>query len=191
MTSSEFDFSIRTVGAISQCFLERGIRDFNSAVGFVHGLPYGRNVDKDNLLTVFSDCCGTCSTKHALLKQLAIEEGIEGVQLMLCIYKMGVANTPAARKVLERYGLPYLPEAHNYLRINGDILDVTRHGWSIVPYQDDIVSEIEIAPGQITEFKVAYHKQGISNWLTSEPSILYSAEELLAIREECIAVFGS
>jgi hypothetical protein len=191
MTSSEFNFSINAGGTISQCFLERGITDFKGAAGFIQSLPYGRNKDKTDLATVFTDGCGTCSTKHALLKQLAIENDIDGVQLILCIYKMGEINSPAVRYVLQKYGLAYVPEAHNYLRINGDILDITRRGWSIGPFQEDIISEIEILPDQVTDFKVGYHKQVISNWLEDDPTILYTSDELFAIREECIAVFGS
>ena len=62
------EFKIEQNGEISKEFLSRNILTFSQAALFVSQLPYGRNQNKNNLLTVFTDNCGTCSTKHALLK---------------------------------------------------------------------------------------------------------------------------
>jgi hypothetical protein len=62
------DFEIRSKGQISKEFIDRGILTFNEASIFVRQLAYGRNADKNNLASLFTDNCGTCSTKHALLK---------------------------------------------------------------------------------------------------------------------------
>ena len=67
------DFDIKSTGQISKEFVDRNILTFNQATLFIKELAYGRNADKNNLTSVFMDNCGTCSTKHALLKRLADE----------------------------------------------------------------------------------------------------------------------
>ena len=69
-----FNFNITSDGEISQLFKQNYCFDFLSASEFVRNLPYQRNLNKDNLATVFTDNCGTCSTKHALLKKLAEDD---------------------------------------------------------------------------------------------------------------------
>ena len=57
---------------------------------------------------------GTCSTKHALLADLA-RENRRHVALVLGIYEMDEDNTQEIGTVLDRNGLPCVPEAHCYL----------------------------------------------------------------------------
>jgi len=57
-----FNFEIKSTGEISQLFLKNNCSDFHTASEFVRNLPYRRNLNKDNLATVFIDECGTCST---------------------------------------------------------------------------------------------------------------------------------
>ena len=87
MLTDIYNFKINSHKEISQQFLSRHITDFNAALLFIKNLPYKRNTGKDNLVTVFTDGFGTCSTKHALLKQLAIENKAENVKLKLGIFK--------------------------------------------------------------------------------------------------------
>jgi hypothetical protein len=68
-----FNFPIKSLGQISNLFLENNCTDFLQAQEFIRHLPYRRNSNKNNLVTVFDDEHGTCSTKHAVLKQLALE----------------------------------------------------------------------------------------------------------------------
>jgi len=78
------------------------------------------------MLAVLNERKGTCSTKHALLKALAGEQGLP-IRLMLGIYEMNVRNTPGIRLVLEKHHLPCMPEAHCYLFDQGKRIDVTRN----------------------------------------------------------------
>lgn len=186
MTTETYNFPITGGGIFSNAFLERGIHDFATAATYIRDLPYGRNADKMNLLTVFDDGCATCSTKHALLKELADENGAAEVQLILCLFKMDAENTRSISHILERTGLPYMPEAHNYLRVSGKILDVTKPYWNITMFPAASIEEHEIMPEQIIDYKVAYQKAFMSKWLEDHPEIKYDLEELFAIREECI-----
>lgn len=182
-----FNFIINNNGEISKCFIDKGIHDFKAAVQFISSLPYGRNENKKNLSTIFKDNCGTCSTKHAVLKQLAIENNVENIRLMLVMFKMNSSNTPKVQKQLSLHNLPYIPEAHNFLLIDGHITDCTTTTSSASNFINDIIEETEITPEQITDFKVSFHKNYLEKWLKENNEIRLSLEELWTIREACIA----
>ncbi len=88
------DFDIKSTGRISKEFVDRNILTFNQAALFIKELAYGRNPDKVNLVSVFTDNCGTCSTKHALLKRLADENNFETVKLIVGLFKMNKNSRP-------------------------------------------------------------------------------------------------
>ena len=178
------NFKILSDQKISSLFRERNIHDFSAASDYIRQLPYKRNENKYDVATLFTDECGTCSTKHAVLSILASENGRAGVQLMLGIFKMKAADTPRIRKTLEQYGLEYMPEAHNYLRIDGVIADYT---WPYnIDFGKDLLAEEEINPDQIPAYKVTRHRAFLKNWLDENKAIPYDLEALWAIREQCI-----
>ncbi|MGZ3932838.1 MAG: hypothetical protein ACXVP0_16295 [Bacteroidia bacterium] len=185
MAKANFDISSNL--PISKLFLERQITTFTEACSFIKHLPYGRNENKNDLAAVFTEKRGTCSTKHALLRQLAIENNADHVRLKLGVFKMSKANTPEVGGTLDRYGLTYIPEAHNYLSVNGEIVDCTKRNSSKDDFAADLISETEIGPEQITDFKVRYHKTILKDWLLKNPDISISFDELWTIREQCIA----
>jgi len=180
------NFKIKSAGKISTTFLELGIDDFHSALLFIKNLPYKRNIDKSNSLCVFNDSGGTCSTKHALLKNLALENNFNDLQLMLGIFKMNSINTPKISSVLDKYKLQEMPEAHNYLKYQNEIIDCTRKNSSAADFINDLIEEVEIQPSQITDFKIQYHQKFLTNYLQENPQIPYSIDEFWKIREECI-----
>ncbi len=186
-----FNFEIKPAGSISAAFLERNIPDFNSAMQFTRQLPYGRNNNKYNLLTVFDDNCGTCSTKHALLKTLAVENDQPNVKLVLGLFKMNKFNTPKVISLLIKNNLDHIPEAHNYLKIDDEIIDCTNLNSGPGDFVNDLISEQEIQPAQITGFKVALHKAYLQEWLPKQPGLAISFSELWQIREECIAALST
>jgi len=182
-----FNFDIKTKGPISIEFLNRDIHTFQDAADFIRKLPYGRNIDKNNLLSVFIDNRGTCSTKHALLKVLADENGLRNIKLMLGIFKMSGFNTPRISKTLLNHNLQYIPEAHNYLKIESQILDYTKLNSRPSNFENELIEEIEIAPDQIADFKVMYHTEFLKRWLEQNPDIPFTIDELWQIREQCIS----
>lgn len=82
------NFTIQNKGIISDEFLKRNITDFHSACQYVSILPYKRNIDKSRTECVFDDFGGTCSTKHAALRKLALENHHSNVKLILGIFCM-------------------------------------------------------------------------------------------------------
>lgn len=181
-----FDFEIsESKGSISTAIKSLNLNTFKDVTKWVSYLDYRRNTDKDNVLCLFDELCGTCSTKHALLKRLADENGNTELKLMLGIFTMNAKNTPAIKRLLKKYKLDYIPEAHNYLRAYNYILDYTGIGINETKFELDILEEIEIQPDQITDYKVSYHRDYLDSWI-KENEIPYSLDEFWKIREECI-----
>ncbi|MEO6669964.1 MAG: hypothetical protein ABIN36_10840 [Ferruginibacter sp.] len=186
-----FNFLIKSTGTISSHFLSRNIFDFATAIHFIKLLPYGRNADKIDLRKLFTDNCGTCSTKHALLKQLAAENGAHELKLILVLFNMNGVNTPVVKPILLKNKLDYIPEAHNYLLAGTEYIDWTTAHSSKNNIVNDVISETEIETSQIDEFKVKFHKEYLQQWLKQNDSIKLSLDELWKIREECIEALSA
>ncbi len=180
------NFKIQQNGEISKEFLKRNIHTFSEATEFINNLNYGRNENKNNLKTIFTDNCGTCSTKHSILKKLAEENNESEIKLILGIFKMNANNTSEIKETLKKNNLEYIPEAHNYLKYVNEIFDFTKIGSKPSDFENDLLEEIEILPNQITTFKVEYHKKFLQNWLNENNNIELNLNELWKIREECI-----
>lgn len=188
MRSPDFEIDGKN-GIVSKSFNNLNIKSFTEACKWVERLDYKRNLDKNNKLVLFDELCGTCSTKHALLKRLAEENGFSSLRLMLGIFTMNSKNTPSIKNVLDRYKLKYIPEAHNYLQYHNHMLDFTGIGVNIDEFELDLLEEIEISPDQITDFKVQYHKNYLSRWIETN-KVPYTLDKLWWIREECIAALA-
>jgi Transglutaminase-like superfamily len=152
---------IRDRGPVSAAFLGLRIDDFRRAAQYVRDLPYGRNAAASDMLAVLNERKGTCSTKHALLKALAGEQGLP-IRLMLGIYEMDARNTPGIGHVLEEHHLPCIPEAHCYLVHQERRIDVTRNldEREFEPIAAFLIEE-EITTEQISEYKEGKTRNGI------------------------------
>ena len=184
------NFSLKPSGEITDQFLVLGVNDFHSAAGYVHRLPYGRNADRANFRLVLQEGRGTCSTKHALLAQLAKEQKVD-IGLAIGIYEMTERNTPGVGPVLTKHGLPSLPEAHCYLTYQGTRVDVTRS--SVAPSEpiERFLYEEPIVPDQIGHYKTEVHQRFIQNWVVnSQVAGGRNWQDLWQIREECIAALS-
>ncbi len=185
-THTDFNFEIKPRGKISEEFLKHNISTFKQAANFIRNLPYGRNSNKNDLTTLFTNNCGTCSTKHAILKQLADENNFTDLRLIVGLFKMNEKNTPEISTTLKRNKLEYIPEAHCYLKHNDLIFDYTKANSNPTDFIDYILEEIEISPDQITDHKVNYHKNYLTIWLAKNDQIKMTLNDIWKIREQCI-----
>ena len=181
------DFIIKENGPASNQFLNRGIHSFHFATEYIKNLPYRRNSSPFPLENVLTEQCGVCSTKHALLKQLAIENQQYKIQLVLGIYKMNEWNTHGVGPVLQKYGLDYILEGHTYLKYEGQIYDFTKANVNL-RFAESLVDEILLQPDQIGEWKIEKHKDYLLKWLYETKLIQrFTLEQIWQVREECIA----
>ena len=164
---------------------EKDIEYWEDLLIFIRDLPYGRNTNREDLGLVMKEFRGTCSSKHAFLKEIVDRNGIENIKLILGIYKMNENNTPKIENTISKFELNYIPEAHCYLKIDNERLDLTSNSVEYQKVFDYLLEEIEIFTSDVKEFKVEYHKNYLKNRIR-ENNIKFNFEEIWKIREECI-----
>jgi hypothetical protein len=165
-----------------------GLATFHKVASRVHSLPYGRNTDRTTLMSVLREGCGTCSTKHALLATLALEHGVE-LPLMLGIFEMNAANTPAVGPVLRDVGLSSIPEAHCYLAWGKARVDLTGIA---SPSERHFLQEERIRPADIPQAKERRHREFLDAWRMKEGlAPTWSLDALWTVRERCIAALST
>jgi len=106
--------TISKKGIISEKFISQKINKFWDACSYVHGLPYGYNSTTDDILILFKEGYGSCTTKHAVIATLAEELNIP-VYKTVGIYAMNEDLVTRTSHILEKYHLPYLPMIHCFL----------------------------------------------------------------------------
>lgn len=171
-------------GELSNACVDRGIISFLSLIEWVEQLPYKRNTDRANYAVVLDEECGVCSTKNALIKAVAIENGWDHIHLFLGIFLMSEKTNPGVGKVLDSHQLTVIPEAHTYLKINGIVKDVTGLRTGAESFLNTLQIEIEISPNQIGDFKIEWHKNFLQQY---QVKTAFATEKLWEIRQACIA----
>ena len=179
-----FNFELSGEGTLTRQCQALGISDFIGLTNYIKALPYGRNSNRADFGIILKEHKGTCSTKHAFLKQVAIEHAKDSIQLCIGIYKMNGVNTKGVGETLKHYGLDYIPEAHTYLKVHDQVFDYTSPN-SNTTFYADLLYEASIRPEDIGSYKVELHQDFLKQWIPKE-NIPYSFEELWAIREQCI-----
>ena len=106
--------TLSSAGTISSQFLSLGINSFIDACRYVHELPYGYNSDRDDLMILFKENKGTCTTKHAVISTLAIELSLP-VEKHVGIYAMTEDIITGSYEIQKKYNLPYVPMIHCFL----------------------------------------------------------------------------
>lgn len=186
MTDIELDWAIsKNAGPVSKEFRAKNIHAFSDALKWVHVLPYGRNSDRADYMRIFSENCGTCSTKHAALAALCKENNIDAeLKLGICRLDSNVAP------FLKKLGVDYFPEAHCYLKYQGQDFDVTFPEQSSV-LKEKILVDYSIEPNEIGINKVKLHHEYICRWMKEyELDVKFSFDQVWKLREEWIASLG-
>lgn len=162
------------------------LNTWKDVLNHVRQLPYGRNLSREDFSLVLKEQQGSCSSKHALLKTIALENNLDQVQLVLAIFKMNAKNTPKLASILEQHNIPFIPEAHCFLKIDEAFIDVTNQKSNYNSFKNNIIETQFILPHQVINYKVNYHKNWIASWL-KETKSNYKFEEFWAIRDACIS----
>lgn len=183
-----FDFILSADGKATSTVLAAGCKTFNDVCLLIANLPYTRNKNPTDIISPVTEGCGTCSTKHTLLKKVAEEHGITSIVLVIGVFLMNKINTPKVASILDQYHLKGLPEAHCYLSFNNEIYDFTFAEFQL-NFKDQLILQKHFYADGIAVKKVQLHKQVIQNWII-ENHIPYNTEELWTIREKCIAALS-
>ena len=111
-------------GPVSKAFFELGISSLHEACRYVHELPYGYNSDRDDLMILFKEKMGSCTTKHAVIATLAAESGLP-IEKSIGIYAMTEAIVAGAGTIIDKYGLPCVPMVRCLLVYGEHWVDLT------------------------------------------------------------------
>jgi hypothetical protein len=118
------DADIKATGGVSAKFLQLGIHGFLEACRYIHQLPYGYNANRDDLLILFKEGMGSCTTKHAVVATLAEEMDLP-IFKKIGIYKMTENVVTGASEILAEFNLPYVPMVHCFLAYKNFRVDLT------------------------------------------------------------------
>jgi hypothetical protein len=111
-------------GILSEKFISLKIKTFWDACTYIHDIPYGYNSTTDDILIIFKEVYGSCTTKHAVIATLAEELNIP-VHKMIGIYAMNEDIVTGTNLILDKYHLPYLPMIHCFLIYDSFRVDLT------------------------------------------------------------------
>jgi len=118
------DKTIIDAGIVSRELLNLGVTTFVEACRYIHRMPYGYNTDRDDLMILFKEEKGTCTTKHSVIGALAKELDLP-VNKTIAIYAMTEAIVTGTDRILEKYDLPYVPMIHCFLAYDTYRVDLT------------------------------------------------------------------
>jgi len=118
------DIRIAEDGPVAKVFLDLGIKTLQEACRYVQALPYGYNSNRDELMILFKEKKGTCTTKHAVIGTLAQELALP-VHKKVGIYAMTEEIVSGTDTLLAEFHLPYIPMLHCFLVYGKFRVDLT------------------------------------------------------------------
>jgi hypothetical protein len=184
-TLPTFEITARSPLTRGVCSL--GITNFSQLALHVSTMPYGRTTS-DSSLAVLVENCGTCSSKHRLLVDVALEFQHFEVNLMVGIYDMSEDNTPGVGVALDVAGLDSIPEAHCYLKVADSRFDFTGLPAGGKSPFESLVAESVVLPAQCVDNKKRLHMAILRAWAKQHD---LSVDEAWSIREACIAALSN
>ncbi len=174
-------------GWVSTELLGRGVRTLGAAAEHLRALPYGRGTSRAFSAPLL-DGRGTCSTKHAAFKELALEQGFDDVALVLVMTALAPPVGPAVAAAAAAHGVPVIIDAHCRVDVAGEPVDLTFPDDEPPLRPGEELSQVHIAPDDVIEEKPRRHRAFVSEYAAAHG---LSAEALWAAREAFIAALAS
>ena len=157
------DTPIDSAGSIASKFLQLGVTNFLSACRYVYELPYGYNSDRDDLLILFKEGKGSCTTKHAVIATLAQELALAVVK-NIGIYAMTEDIVSGTQDILNSFNLPYVPMLHCFLVYDKYRVDLTEgnHNGKNRPINDFLHTE-KVIPNISAKDEYMLYRDALKN----------------------------
>jgi hypothetical protein len=118
------NLEITNKGVFSDKFLQIGMKTFHDACKWVNDLPYDYNSDVVDSKLIFTEKKGVCLTKHGSVARLAEELGLP-VTKNIGLFRLSDEFYSGIEKLLERYGLKYIPHIDCFLQYKDHCVDLT------------------------------------------------------------------
>ena len=186
------DRTIIKAGTISNHFLSSGIKNFLDACLYVHNLPYGYNSDRDDLMILFKEEMGSCTTKHAVIATLAAELDMP-INKSIGIYPMTEAIVTGTNKILNKYDLPYIPMIHCFLEYGKHRVDLTEGNHSGKNQSvDNMFYTQKVQPNIPAKQEYLIYRQALKDHILSRQELQGAdIKRLLHAREEGLELLKS
>jgi hypothetical protein len=173
-------------GPVSREFLKRGIEDFREACRWVQALPYGCNSSHEDSLIVFEEMSGVCYTKHGVIARLAREMELD-VRKAFGFYRLNDEIVTGVNRVLERFGLEYIPQMHCFLIFGDCKIDLTEGNCTgknkLIESYDFIVA---VEPDMKDSEKMELYRKHLRLYFEFEEKLKSIGEDrLLEILQDC------
>ena len=183
------DKEIHAEGVISSHFLSMGIDTFQKACSFIHELPYGYNSDRDDLMILFKEKFGSCTTKHAVIATLAVELDLP-VRKSIGIYAMTEDIVTGTDNILVKYDLPYVPMLHCFLVYSDHRVDLTEgnHNGKKRSIEEFLYTK-QVIPNITAKDEYLLYRKALSNEILKRKELIgVDTKTILHAREEGIVL---
>jgi hypothetical protein len=180
---------IKTAGPVSDKFLSLGINGFIDACRYVHELPYGYNSNRDDLMILFKEKLGSCTTKHAVIATLAAESGLP-IEKAIGIYAMTEEVVKGTGRILDKYGLPCVPMLHCFLVYGEHRVDLTEgnHNGKERSIEDFLYTQ-KVIPNISAKDEYLSYRKVLSDYILTKNELTGIALKIiLKAREEGLAL---
>ena len=174
-------------GPVSKMFIDLGITRFLEACRYVLELPYGYNSNSDDLMILFKENKGTCTTKHAVIGTLAAELSLP-VHKHVGIYAMTEEIVSGAGTLLAEFHLPFIPMLHCFLVYENFRVDLTegnRNGKN--RSIEDFLYVQQVVPAISTKDEYLLYRNALNDVVLRLPGLSgVDLKQILHAREEGI-----
>ncbi len=177
---------------ISDIFIERAIHNFHDACQYVHSLPYGYNSDRDDLLILFKENFGSCTTKHAVIATLAQELSLP-IQKAMVIYAMSEQLVTGTQAIIDQFSLPYVPMIHCLLTFANHRIDLTEgnQNGKNQPIRDLLYSH-PVAANISAKDEYRLYREALTDLVQTKPELHgISIKQILKARQEGLSLLRS
>jgi hypothetical protein len=177
---------ISSSGVISQQFYHRNLTTFHQACYWVKNLPYGSNTSNDDSLVIFQEEKATCTNKHGIISRLAEELNLK-VHKNLGFYRLNDEIVIGVNKIVEPYGLSFIPQIHCFLEYKNYRVDLTEgncNGKNKTIEDYDFI--VRVKPDLTHQEHKAYYLEYLEKYFLIEPKLKELEEiKVLEILAKC------
>lgn len=177
---------ISSNGVISQQFYRRNLTTFHQACHWVKNLPYGSNSSNDDSLIIFQEGKATCTNKHGIISRLAEELDLE-IYKNLGFYRLNDEIVTGINKIIEPYGLSFIPQIHCFLEYKNYRIDLTEgncNGKNKTIEDYDFV--VRVKPDLTHQEHETYYLEYLEKYFLIEPKLKeLGAIKILELLAEC------
>ena len=186
------DKPVLDAGPIAKAFISLGIATFWEACREVHDMPYGYNSDRDDLMILFKERMGSCTTKHAVIATLAAELDL-AIEKHVGIYAMTEDIVTGTKKILSQHKLPYLPMLHCYLCYQNHRVDLTEGNKNGKNRPiDDLLFAVRVSPNISEKEEYLLYRMALRDDILKRPEFDgVDLKKLLKARENGLALLRS